>query len=714
MSNKVKTFCRNCTSHCGLEFEVDNDCLVSVRGDANHAMTGGYFCVKANMSVDLGKGDQDRLTQCQKRSEDDSFVPVTAVDAVDEIGERISELVSRYGPRSVGIFYGTGSYLNGLSWPLMKSFLCELGSPNLFSTMTIDQSARWVAMLRMGTMASGAYSPAEVDTLLIVGKNPLVSHQLIGFFRPGKSLVELRERGADVILVDPRATETARHASLHLAVKPGEDVTLFAGMIRLILDKGWQDEDFCHRFVDGVEALREAVEGYTPDYVRQRSGITAEQLLNAAEKFALAPKSLAVVGTGPCMGPHSNLAVHLVECLNALCGNFNRAGDRIDNQSVLFPRPFVETAISPNRSWETGVQCHSASTGQLFGEFPTGALPDEILTPGENRIRALIVLGGNPVTAIGQPEKTLRAFADLDLLVTIDPRMTETARMSHYVIAPKLQYERHDLSTVMDGITGYTRPFVQYTAPVVTHPPGTVDEGEFFWQLAQRLDLQLVYKKMILGMDYNAIAEGHGVDMERMPDGEQLASWWCEGTALEFDTLKSRPGGVLVEMPDTQVQSAPDNAARMSLCPDDVAIELAQVLDETAVVDYPYRLVTRRLLECLNSLYRDSAQTRRRYPSNYAYMHPDDIAREGITAGDSVQIRSAYGAISALVRPDRGLAPAVVSMAHQWGDPDVTLDPDGNKGAFTGRLVSLDHEVESINRMPRQTAIPVKVSVARQ
>jgi anaerobic selenocysteine-containing dehydrogenase len=712
MTNKVKTFCRNCTSHCGLEFEVDNDRLVSVRGDADHAMTSGYFCVKANMSVDLGKGDHERLTQCLKRTGDDSFLPVAAVDALDEIGEKIAGLVSRYGARSVGIFYGTGSYLNGLSWPLMKSFLSELGSPNLFSTMTIDQSARWVAMLRMGTMASGAYSPSEVDTLLIVGKNPLVSHQLIGFFRPGKSLAELRARGADVILVDPRVTETARHASLHLPVKPGEDVALFAGMIRLILDRGWQDQDFCNRFVDGLEALRAAVDRYTPDFVQQRSGISAEQLLNATEKFALAPKSLAVVGTGPCMGPHSNLAVHLVECLNALCGSFNRAGDSIDSQSVLFPRPFVEMAIPPNRSWESGVQCHSANTGQLFGEFPTGALPDEILTPGEDRIRALIVLGGNPVTAIGQPEKTLRAFADLDLLVTIDPRMTETARMSHYVIAPKLQYERHDLSTVMDGITGYTRPFVQYTAPVVTHPPGTVDEGEFFWQLAKRLKLQLVYKKMILGMDYHAIAEGHAVNMELMPDGEQLARWWCEGTAVEFDALKTATSGLMVGMPETRVQPAQDNGSRMSLCPDDVADELALVSAETTSADYPYRLVTRRLLECLNSLYRDSPQTRKRYPTNYAYMHPDDIAEAGITALDRVEIKSAYGAINAAVRPDQGLVPGVISMAHQWGDPDDALDPGGSKGAFTGRLVSLDHEVESINRMPRQTAIPVSVSIA--
>ncbi|MFV0276224.1 MAG: molybdopterin-dependent oxidoreductase, partial [Parahaliea sp.] len=534
MPKTVKTYCRNCTSHCGLEFEVENNRLVGLRGDRDHLMTSGYFCVKANASLDLGEGNYARLTDNLKRNVSGDFEAIDKQRAFAEIAARIRALVDEFGPRSVGIFYGTGSYFNGLSWPLMKSFLCELGSPNLFSTMTIDQSARWVASLRMGTMATGSYAIDGLDALMLVGKNPVVSHQLIGCFRPGRALTELRRRGAELIVVDPRNTETARHASQHLALKPGEDAALFAGMIRLVLAQGWEDRAFCARHVEGVDALRQAVDPFTPERVEQRAGIAPAQLREATRVFATAPKSLAVVGTGPCMGPHSNLNVHLVECLNALCGNYPRAGDPVANRSVLFPRAFVESAVPPNRTWESGVKCHSVDTGQLYGELPTGALPDEILTPGNHRIRALIVLGGNPLTALGQPEKTLRAFSGLDLLVSIDPRMTDTARLSHYVLAPKLQYERHDLSTVLDGIAGYTQPFVQYTAPVVEAPDTVVDEGEFFWELARRLGLQLRYKKMILGMDYHQLGAGQTVDMEIMPGGEQLARWWCEGTGISL------------------------------------------------------------------------------------------------------------------------------------------------------------------------------------
>lgn len=711
MSVRVKSFCRNCTGSCGLEFEVEDNRILAVQGDRDHPISGGYHCIKAPMSVDLLNGRYPRLLQSQQRSASGEFMPIAADRALDAIAARLQTLIATHGPRSVGLFYGTGAYFNGLGWPLMKAFVSELGSPNLFSTMTIDQSARWVSILRMGTLASGTPAPADVETLLIVGKNPLISHQLMGFYRPGKALRDFRDRGGKMILVDPRATETSRHADLHLALKPGTDVALFAGLIRLILARNWHDAAFCQRFADGLDALRTEVEPYTPALVEAHCGIAPAQLLACAELFAQR-RSLAVVGTGPCMGPHSNLAVHLIDALNVICGNFLRAGAPKRVASLLFPRTPVATVVPPNRTWERGVQCHSAPTGALFGELPSAALPDEILTPGPDRIRALIVLGGNPVTALGQPDKTLRAFADLELLVVIDPRMTETARMAHYVIAPTLQYERHDLTTVVDGGAGFSASFVQYTPPVVTPPPGTLHESDFFWGLAQRLGLQLTYKKMILGMDYRTTPGGHAVDMQTPPDGAQLARWWCEGTALDFAGLAAAPSGVLGQDVATVQAPASDSGHRLALCPTDVAAELRAVLQEQAPAAYPFRLIGRRLLETMNSLYREAEPTRRRYPVNYAYMHPLDLQALALTDGGRVRIRSAHGELVARPRADATLPRQVIAMAHQWGDPDAGGDPGGSKGAFSGQLVSLEQDIEAINRMPRQTAIAVAVMAA--
>ena len=286
-----KTFCRNCTGVCGLEVSVDQARITAVRADRDHPITRGYHCVKASMSADLANGVEPRLLNSLQRQDDGTFTTIDAEVALDDIAGRLRALVDRHGPRSVALFYGTGAYSNSLATPLAKSFMHALGSPNWFSTMTIDQSAIWVTMLRMGYMASGKPLPTEVDTLLLVGNNPLVSHQITGH-NPSKLLREMRTRGARVIVVDPRTTETARYADMHLQLVPGEDVTLLAGMIRLILSNEWYDKAFCVRFADGLDALRVVVDPYTPERVERRCGIPPEQLLAATRAFAGRPASV--------------------------------------------------------------------------------------------------------------------------------------------------------------------------------------------------------------------------------------------------------------------------------------------------------------------------------------------------------------------------------------------------------------------------------------
>ena len=706
MTQTKTTYCRNCTSFCGLRIEVNGDQqMVSVKGDVDHPMTQGYHCVKANRSVDLGNGLSGRLPGSLKKQRDGGFAAVDVEVAQDEIAERVGALVDRYGARSVGLFNGTGSYFDALSYPIMKAFLGELGTPNLYSTQTIDQSAHWVAALRMGVMASGEDRLADHDTLMIVGRNVVVSHQM-QIFRPRRALAEFRRNGGNLIVVDPRASETAGYATDHLAIKPGQDAVLFSGLIREILNNGWHDAEACQRHMIHLEQLRQSVQLFTPEFVEGCTGIGAGQLLRTAAALAKT-KSTVQVGTGACFGPHSNLVVHLAYALNFICGSFRRAGDLVKAQNVVNPTPIVEMAMAPHRTWETGVKCLSTDTGQMFGEFPTGALADEILADDPRKIRALFVFGGNPVTAIGQPEKTQRALESLELLVVIDPRMTETARLADYVISPALQYERHDLTTTQ---LFFTSPFAQYTEPVTPVPEGSINAGEFFWGLSRRLGLQLTYKKLLLGNDYHRTPGGKPMDMACAPDGETLARWWCEDSLVDFDALKAHSGGMLVDVPETQVQAAQDDGARLDLCPDDVVEELNAVAHEVDSEDYPYRLTCRRVLECMNSLFRDDPSTRKRYPVNYAYLSPQDMEREGLSEGDRIAIRSRSGAITAPVKTDRKLREGVISMTHQWGEPNPGLDPEGTKGSLTATLVSTAHgDVEPINRMPRQSAVEVSL-----
>jgi anaerobic selenocysteine-containing dehydrogenase len=714
MPSTAKTFCRNCQANCGLELTVEGNHIVSMKGDRNHALTRGYFCVKGSMSVQLLGGAEGRLLSSKRRTPQGDYIDVDGDTALDEIAVRLSKIIDTHGPGAVAVYQGTGGYLNTLGYALMKSFVSALKTPNFFTTMTIDQSAKWVALCRIGMMLSGKRTLLESDTILLAGSNPALSHQGYPFSpiissNPLKHLDAFRKRGGRLIVVDPRRTETARRADLHLQIYPGEDATLFAGLLNLIFMGGFSDEAFCARFVTHLDVLRKAVSVYDLDYVSSRTRIPTEELLLAARMYGAGSRRAAASGTGANMGAHSNLSEHLIEVLNTVCGGYRKAGDIVPNPGSLFPQRFVETALPPNRTWESGPKCRTSNTGRLLGEFPSALLPQEIMAPGEGRIRALIVFAGNPAMAICDPETTVAALKDLDLLVTVDPRMTETGGLAHYVIAPSLQYERHDLTSIADAT--HSERFVQYAAPVVEKPAGTMHDWEFFWGLGSRMGYRLSFKHPIIGQDYASIPNGLDLDMQRKPSPESLIRHLCEqGGVVSFDDLKANPGGLSINGPAVVVQTTPsDNGARLDVCPADVAEELRQLRAEQGSARFKYRLATRRLLESLNSAFRDAAPTRSRYPTNAAYMNPTDMQLEGFVDGDAIVIRSEHGEIVGLARADPSIKEGVVSMAHLWGSLEPSSDPSGRTGGHTGRLVSLIGPVETINHMPRQTGIPINV-----
>jgi anaerobic selenocysteine-containing dehydrogenase len=582
--------------------------------------------------------------------------------------------------------------------------------------MTIDQSAKWVTAGRMGVMASGKPGTRDIDLAVIVGNNPLVSHQTYPFGpgesgAPGRSFAAARARGARIVVVDPRRTETARYADLLIQPLPGHDAALFAAVAHILLRDGTWNKVFCGRFVTQLDRLGEAVASFTPQRVARRADVPVDQIEQLARWLGEAKRPFVGSGSGPSMSAHSNLNDHMIETVNALVGGYRRAGDLVRNPGSLKPRACVETVVAPQRSWEKGVKCRTADIGTLYGEFPTALLPQEILAPGPDRIRALIVFGGNPVTALGDPARAVPAFEDLELLVCLDARMNETGRLAHYVIATSQHFERHDLSIPGDSL--YPEAFAQYAPPVVTRPAGTIHDWEFFWGVASRMKLPLTLKYWSYGLSYDAIPGGLRLDMERTPDPEDLMRYLCEHGDVSFDELRANPGGLRPARAPQYVKAAPDNGARLELCPPDVEAELMAVLDEAADPRFKYSLVSRRILDAMNSAYRDSPQTRRKYPVNWAYMNPDDMREDGIDDDALIEIQSEFGSILGVARAESQLRRGVVSMTHLYGSLAPSIDPWTQRGSHTGQLTSLQRYLEPINFMPRFSGIPVNVHPAR-
>lgn len=713
MATKVKTFCRNCSALCSMEVTVEQGRITGVATDGSVSPYGPYMCVKGQSSVDFHNGAEARLLYSLKRDGDGRFSRIASGEALDEIAAGLRTLVDRYGPRSVALYHGTGAYRSVLGAQLEKAFLSAVGTPNLFSTMTIDQSAKWVTMGRMGVMASGKPALTDIDVAVIAGNNPVVSHQTMPFAAgesgaPGRAYAAAKKRGTRFIIIDPRRTETARFADLLIQPLPGHDAAIFAAIAHCLLRDGTYDRAFCDRFVTQLDALREAVAPFTPELAAARADVPVTQIEQAARWLGEANRPLVGSGTGPSMSAHSNLNDHMIEVVNALVGGYRRAGDRVRNPGTLNPRTPVETVVAPNRSWERGDKLRSAGAGQLFGEFPAALLPQEILTPGPGKIRALIVFGGNPMMGLGDPDHAIPAFEDLDLLVVMDPRMNETARYAHYVIATSQPFERHDLSIPGDAL--YPEAFAQYAPPVVARPGDVIHDWEFFWGVAARMGLPLTLKYWNYGMDFEAIEDGLPLDMNTPPDPEDMIRFLCKNSRVPFDDLLANPSGVRPRIPEQCVLPAKrDNGARLELCPADVAAELSAVFNECSDNGgFRYQLTCRRILEAMNSAYRDAQRTRQRYPLNWAFMNPDDMQAEGLDDGDTLEIRSEAGRIVAVARAEGGLRRGVISMTHLFGD--LVPRAEAGEGSFTGRLTSLQQHLQPINFMPRFSGVPVNIS----
>ncbi|WP_174189371.1 molybdopterin-dependent oxidoreductase, partial [Nocardia barduliensis] len=479
------SYCRLCASSCGVLLDLEDGRIARVLGDARHPITRGYTCPKGRRAGDLAHGP-DRLTTSLRRT-GDTLLPIRADQATIEIAGRLREITERHGPDSVALFMGTQQNFAALTPPMAHAWFRGTGSHKLFSTMTIDQSAKWVVAERMGSYLGGRQRLEDADVWLLAGTNPVVSgnggdgdgavpHT------PSVTLRAARARGLRLIVVDPRRTETAALADLHLAPRPGTDAVLFAGLLRVILTESGLDAAFCARFAADLDALSAAVSMVTPAVVEARCGLPPDLLHAAARMFARGPRGMATTGTGVCMGPHSNLTEHLVTAMNVVCGRYRREGEPADDRAVLARSVPPRAEVAPPTRGAAGFRSRIGGFRALRGELPSGILADEILEPGPDRVRALIVSGGNPATALPDRARTERALRSLELLVCLDPRLSATARLAHYVIAPPTMYERADHTVIMEPF--FPRPFAQYTPAVLAPPPGVVEDWRFFFDLA--------------------------------------------------------------------------------------------------------------------------------------------------------------------------------------------------------------------------------------
>lgn len=705
------TYCRICLGRCGIVLDIDEETnrIMKIKGDREHPMTEGFACIKGLKAGEIHHGEH-RLLKPLERQPDGSFAEIGFEEALDRIAARMKRILDQEGPDAIATFRGTQHYPNAAAFEMLSGFIRALGTKSRFSTATIDQSAKWVTAHRLGVWGAGWQRFESADIWMFVGNNPLVSLGGSNGFpalNPVKRLKEAKARGMKVIVIDPRESETTAYADLHLQILPGEDPATMAGLLHLILENNWHDREFCDRYAEGLDELKSAVAPFTPDYVGKRAGVDPALLREAAELFAhQSTRGIAASGTGPDMAPHSNLAEHLIETLNVVCGRFTREGERVANPGPMSRKREVRAeVVAPTRPWETGRKSRIRNLGMINGEMMSGVLSEEILTPGKGQIKAMIIDGGNPVNALPDRRKALEAFSSLDLLVTIDPFLSETAQLADYILPPTMMLEFPSVPLLFEK-TAFPVPFSQYADAVLPPPEGSdvADSWYVFWGLAKRLELPLRFA-------------GVELDMSREPTSEGLLKLLTRQAQVPFEELKKHPRGKVFELEPTYVagprEDRKDN--RFQIAPPDVCDELAEVAAENssntvAGVTYPFRLSVRRIRSVMNTSYRQMSFVKKFHQSNPLWMNPEDLKELGLTPGDAAIVRSCHGQIRTTVTEDTTMRRGVVSINHGWGGSGGDRSETRQSiGVSVNELVPLGDRVEAINGMPWYTAVPVSV-----
>jgi anaerobic selenocysteine-containing dehydrogenase len=334
--------------------------------------------------------------------------------------------------------------------------------------------------------------------------------------------------------------------------------------------------------------------------------------------------------------------------------------------------------------------------------MPTAVISDEMLLPGEGQIKALICVGGNPLLAWPDQEKTFAALSGLELLVSIDLKMSATAQMADYILAPKVCLEREDVTLLTD--IWHDKPYSQYTRTVVEAQGDKIEEWEFFWAMGARMGLEL------------AMANGP-INMREKPSKFELLANITNGSRVPLDVIYHTEGGKVFDVPDVILDPPdPQTRGRLQLYPPGLEQEIAAAHDDLAAApnsEFPLLLISRRMKNTYNSTGPELSLLQRKGTTNPAFMHPQELSSLDIADGEIVEVHSRHGAIPAVAVASDDIRPGVISMSHCWGGSPAPAAMSDQKvreiGSNTNRLIDNREHAERYSGMARQSSIPVAV-----
>ncbi|HWB46579.1 MAG TPA: molybdopterin-dependent oxidoreductase [Hyphomicrobiaceae bacterium] len=692
------TFCRLCEGACGLTVRTDGERIIEVEPDPMNPLSRGFICIKGKNSHRI-VDDPARVLSPQRRR-DGAWANATWETAFSEIGGALSRIKAAHGPDAIALYIGNPTAMSSTAAFAASAFLRSLGSTRQYSAMSLDNMNKFaVAELVFGDKSFILQRDWECARyMLVLGANPRISvfGQLSTRPRGLEDLRAARARGGKLVLVDPRRTETATVADQHLAITPGTDAYFLLALLRTIITEERYDSAFVTEFCSNFDALAAAVAPYTPEVAAACTGIPAGTIRKVARSFASADGAFALGNTGVSQQRHATVNEWAIAALNAITGNIDRPGGAYYNPGVV-DDPHAKTIIDRGRPSRIG------GYPRVLGEYPAATLAEEILTPGDRQIRALIVVAGNPLLTGADTARMREALQALDLLVVIDLFRSATAELAHWLLPATSFYERKDLNIQFTRHTPF--PFIQHTDRVVAPRGEAREEWDIFRGLHAAVKTPFLAD---VALDRRAAEEGAAFDVDAF-----YGSFLEARGRLSLEEIKRHPHGAKVgEKPIGAFRDLlKRRGSRIDLAPEDIRHLLPTVADAGSLSspEFPLLLISRRNLRSVCSWLHLSD---RKNEGNYLEMSAVDAKRLGIADLAMAELRSAVGAITAPVRISDAVGEGVVCLQYGW-DSNVRSE-DGGSRATMNRLVSADINCDALTGMPTLNGIPVRAAPCQQ
>jgi anaerobic selenocysteine-containing dehydrogenase len=661
--------CHLCEAMCGIAIDLETDRIVAIRGDKDDPFSAGHICPKAVALQDVHE-DPDRLRRPLRRIAS-GWEEVSWDAALDEAATRLAAVQRAHGRNAVALYQGNPVVHNHGAILFGQRFQRSLGSRSRYSATSVDQLPQMLASLLMfgHQLLLPIPDVDRTEFLLVLGANPLVSNGSL-MTAPGieRRLKALKARGGRLVVVDPRRTETAALAHLHLPIRPGGDAFLLAALVHTLASESRLKPGRLAAFTDGLEPLVDAVRPFSPEAVAGRTGIDAATIRALARDFASAGSAVAYGRVGTCTQEFGGLASWLVNALNVVTGNLDRPG------GAMFTAPAVDVVALTARIGQRGHfdkgRSRVRGLPEFGGEWPAAVLAEEIETPGEGQVRALVTSAGNPVLSTPNGARLDRALASLDFMVAIDLYLNETTRHAHLILPPTFALERSHYDLVFHALA--VRDTAKFSEPLFPAPPGSLHDWQILLDLGTRLERargEGGLRSWLRHRVFSALGPD-GLVALLLRFGPRGAGLVPFGRGLTLGGLRRQPHGIdLGPLQPSLPRRLYTKARRIELAPGLLIDDLQRLLLslEAPVGGGGLALVGRRELRSNNSWMHNCERLVKGKERCTLLMHPQDASARGLVDGERVRVASRTGVVEASLELSDEMRPGVVSLPHGWG-----------------------------------------------